>query len=754
MSLILHLSDIHLAPVENDKVFGDYKSEIVPLNERQRRGALLGSTLTALGRALRSANQKLDAIVITGDITVANDKRGFELLPKLLDKLKQTAPPRDRIVVVPGNHDVTWYTPPSSKERYAHFLEYVRKQEYVTPLLDGVDFSTDDDASLQFSGHYLLGPNNAWLIVPINTANYSGSLGTVSPASEEEWEGLASHMGSVVPDKARKILRQVRLHDAARVSLRQFEELDNLLLEVRRRVNSEGGDFDKIVKIALLHHQLLPVSATEEVKSFESITNLGLLRHFLNRQQFNVVLHGHKHTGYIYFDHIYDYQRRSDAPAHQVLVISGATIGGVEYRDEEVCRLIGLNADPHAPTISVSSIPVVQPGSKMELTDLSLRSFSLWPQWQGVNLKSDNAQVKVIQGDTLNEVYARTMSLFSGLGPSTELYNVLCQVNKPESALNLPDEYPDVAGLDADKRQQWFEDLVTWWQKQTSKLSHRSHFTHGNRIFAYNHGIDQFKRVTEVLANRDNSQRAIVALLNPETDDINQRIRKFPAFCLVQFIIRRSPKHKYYLDCIGYFRKQEFRFWMPVNIAELATLQSKLHRELITINTHRGLELGTITSVAAIGFAGESVPRVAIPAIDRTLDDDPNQLWSMAYALFWRDMPQREELRHEWEKFIDDLMPEEQFNQDGVPIALDGIKFLVEEINRFASFHQTTKVEVIAQKLQQIYNGNYAFADKMSRETISTADYQRWRLSTRTLVTDIKKRVSALFSLPENGSGK
>ncbi|HET9714151.1 MAG TPA: metallophosphoesterase [Pyrinomonadaceae bacterium] len=749
MSLILHLSDIHLAPVEKDRVFDDYKSEIVPLNERQQRSKLLENTLGALGRALKQANKKLDAIIITGDITVANDERGFKLLPKLIEKLKEAAPPNDRIVAVPGNHDVTWSTPPSSQERYAHFLQYVREQGYVTPLLDGVDFSADRDTSIQFFGHYLLGPNNAWLIVPINSANYSGSLEPISPVTEEEWEGLSAHLTSLPPDKAKELLRRVRLHDAARISFRQFAELDNLLQEVKRKVRADGGDYDKMVKIALLHHHLLPVSTSEEVKSFESITNLGLLRHFLNRQNFNVVLHGHKHTGYIYFDYIYDYQKRSNIAAHRVLVISGATIGGVDYREEEVCRLISLAADTHAPTLSVSSVPAVQQGITINLEELSPRSFPLWPQPKEGEGSPTDSGVKIICGETLDEVYARTMSLFSGLGPSTELYNIVCQVNNPKLALTIPDEYPNIGGVQADKRQQWFEDLIKWWQKQTSRLSHRSHFTHGNRIYAYSNSIDQFKRVTEVLANRDNSQRAVVALLNPETDEIHQRRRKFPAFCLVQFIIRSTPRGPY-LDCIGYFRKQEFRYWMPVNIAELATLQSKLHGELKI--THRGLELGTITSVAAIGYAGESVPRVVIPAIDRTLDDDPNKLWSMAYALFWRDMPQREELREEWEKFLTDLEPDEQFNQDGVPIALDGIDFLVHEINRFTNFHHTSRAETIAQNLKQLFECNDAFAVKISSGIISTTDYKQWKSSTQSLIADIRERVAALFSPPANGS--
>ena len=55
-----------------DRSLDDYKVELVPLEERITRHRALASTLTAVARHLRESAEKLDAVVITGDITYAN----------------------------------------------------------------------------------------------------------------------------------------------------------------------------------------------------------------------------------------------------------------------------------------------------------------------------------------------------------------------------------------------------------------------------------------------------------------------------------------------------------------------------------------------------------------------------------------------------------------------------------------------------------------------------------------------------------
>ena len=139
MGLILHLSDLHLSPPDERETVGDHKINVIPLADRVRRTSLIRTTLRELGRALDKGNRRLDAIVISGDVTYQGRADGFALLPRTLAELGPALPEPAQILIVPGNHDVQWYTAPSSPARYAQFLE-LRRHGYRTPLLEGIDF--------------------------------------------------------------------------------------------------------------------------------------------------------------------------------------------------------------------------------------------------------------------------------------------------------------------------------------------------------------------------------------------------------------------------------------------------------------------------------------------------------------------------------------------------------------------------------------------------------------------------------------
>src|SRR4051794_4912678 len=118
-SLILHLSDLHLSK-DHSPELGDYgKSDVLSPEHRATLQKALPGTLRRLAELLNQ--QKLDAVVVSGDIDFGKDHEGFEQFEGLLKNLNGCLPSRDRIVVVPGNHDVIRHTPPGSEERYARF---------------------------------------------------------------------------------------------------------------------------------------------------------------------------------------------------------------------------------------------------------------------------------------------------------------------------------------------------------------------------------------------------------------------------------------------------------------------------------------------------------------------------------------------------------------------------------------------------------------------------------------------------------
>jgi hypothetical protein len=143
MSLLLHLSDLHLGNAPAEDAVGDYKVEAVAEKDRVTRLRLLRDTLKALPGWLADNDEKLDGIIITGDVTTRGRPQGFGELPDLLSELGRALPEPTDIVIVPGNHDVVWGTPAGSAERYDAFIKGIRPAGYVTPLLDGIDYDGD-----------------------------------------------------------------------------------------------------------------------------------------------------------------------------------------------------------------------------------------------------------------------------------------------------------------------------------------------------------------------------------------------------------------------------------------------------------------------------------------------------------------------------------------------------------------------------------------------------------------------------------
>lgn len=753
MPLILHLSDLHMG--SND-VIGDYKSDIVSLSERTTRLGLLEGTLRELGKQLKNKKKSLDAVVVTGDITTGNNEEGFKKLPLLLKELGDDCPPNERIVVIPGNHDVTWSTPASSPDRYKHFLALIRPQNYITPILDKVD-----STPLEYSNHCLLDLDNEWVILPINSCNYSGSLEPIKYADLENiWENIPNllnrQLSSIDVPKTKEALRKLRQHDVARVSLDQLISLKKLLEETQQQICDSGKDPNRFLKIVLIHHHLLPVSVLEEFKSFESISNLGHLRYFLKENGIDLVLHGHKHTGYVYWDNIYDYNPSGDAlGSHRVLVVSGATIGGKGYQQSEICRLIEVEERKPAPIISITSIPVVHAGGT--LPSQTPRHFQLWGQEKEYNIF--NPELKIIDGDTLEDVYSRILTVINKVATHKKMLNIVCQVKSPSDPLLLPSRYPNVPGVD---KQEWFKEIVTWWQSNQPSLAQRTQFTeftHGTRIFSYGDdrgsspSLDQLRRIIGVLLKDDESSRAIAVLVNPLTDDIEKENLQFPSFSLTQFVIRKNQDN-WYLDCIGYFRKQEMRYWWPVNVAELHALQLGVLNRVK--DKYHGLKVGTITTIAAIAVAGgeNAIPKVAVPLIDQYFDKDKDKLWSMVYAVVFPDVTNKLKFFEQWERILNNLIPTESPDLDGVPIASDGLEYVCQVASQFAQFHPDSNVASLHKELRGLLRLNKVQLELMKEPSEEDrkkqwkqqllANHQEWRDNVIAIVKDLRKIIDTL----------
>lgn len=730
MPRILHLSDIHLGDLDEHQELGDYKSDVVPLPERENRIEALRRTLSQLDVRLRADKQQLDAVVVSGDLTLQSSERGFQLLDGVLGKLGASRPPNSRIAIVPGNHDVHWFTPASTPRRYRHFLRYVRDCGFVTPVLDGVDnfdidkLDQDPAREILLSKHAIVDPERRWAIVPMNSSNYCGSLESVDGVDAAAWEAAATSLVTIGTLKAPDAFRKIRTRDMPRISPWQFDVLGSLIQTLDRQAKENGG---RIAKIVTMHHHLLPVSVVEENKAFESFANLGLVRSFLRDSRIDVVLHGHKHTAYAYRDSIHPTRRDDRLAPHSVLVISGGTVG-LGAVSNEACRLLDLNVDrSSAPLLSVAGIEHPSPGHNIQIP--AEQRYSLWPDAPDLDARDGPS---IVRGASTHEVYDRIQALFNGEATGVERHGVIAIITDPSDAPRLPPSYPEIEGVK--NRQAWFDELVSWWQLPKSELGDALNFTHGSSIFRAD--LNQVERAIEVLRNPAQASRAVVALLDPTVHDIRSPAR-FPSFCLLQLVLRHVS-NVMHLDAVGYFRNQEMRYWWPVNAAEIGRIHRRIFDALKPV--HARLRLGHITTIATLATVGTSPPLVAVSELDRMLDMDREGLWNMAYALVWSDMPERDDFRDRWNGVLDGLVPAEGIDPRKAPVTVHGLRFLVTTLDRFRKHHSRVELETVSELLHGLLTVNDARAQKLANGDSSR--HREW-------VEEVKRKVGRLRSVLE-----
>lgn len=702
MSLLLHLSDLHLASDEDDEDLGHYKTDVVPRAARQRRVTTLRQTMRALATHLKQTRRTIDAIIVSGDVTYRGSRAGLEALPSLIQELGDCAPNRsDHIVVVPGNHDVHWETDPSTPERYEGFLEIIRSNGYTTPVLEGID-------SLDLVGRDSPGPviqiNDEILIAAMNSANYSGVLEDVPNAVLAQVESLAAE--SQATRALATQLRRLRLHDIARINPDQLNAIVNAI--------DSGGFQPNAVRFAVMHHQLLPISSEEEVKTFEAFTNLGEIRAFLVANEFDVVLHGHKHTPRVYEDVLRDFdQPHADQPSasRRCVVASCGTIGmGQRGPGSEIGKLIDIRTGPGAlRRAKIQSVPAVAGGGRLPSSSFEpADDFAL-------RRTAPVGGPRVVSGRDGSSVHEQLVEIFDEK-PDRIISGLICHIADSADAQAPPRTYPEVTageGLDA-----WFNDLVEWWQ--SDGFGEGKPFTHGQRLRHWSGHTDQLMDIVAELRAQNGTSRAVAVLVDPGTDHtlVSERRREFPAFCFAQFILVDGQLH-----ATAIFRKQEMRYWWPINVAEISRLQADVARRLSADVPTRP---GSITTYAVIAVAGATVPRVAVPKIDRASWEEPHLCWQLSAALFDPTAPGRAPLLRrlrdmltEWRPTSDEPAP------DGVPMPVHGLHALEQSLSALREVYPTSRqAERLVRLLTQIATLNERYRD---RDVSDVRQYREWK---------------------------
>ena len=638
MSVILHLSDLHLGKEQPWERATDDKSGIVPRDENSRLH-VMRTALSAVQAHLVSFDLDLDGVVVGGDITTAHDEEGFERFATLLDELQLAA--SDRVIAVPGNHDVDRNIDPEKPEKYARFLKDTRAAGLRTPFCDGVDTLETADANP------ILELDDC-VIAAVNSANWCG-VGVSESGVEHRY-------------------------DAARVSESQLEFLTDQL-----RDHEVKGK----VRLAVLHHHLLPVTEDEETKPFESFTNLARLRSWISNHRFHAVLHGHKHRSVITWDHIHDFADH-DAPATRVLVISAPT---PTTWGAPVCRIVrigdaaGRKLVRHAPRLMVDTINAERHERRIVPETVSVDLYE--PRVGSPALVS-------IDAETADAAYERLVSELERR--PGRLLNVTCVVRRPESAERLPTNF---AGK-LTNPERWFSDAVTWWQSPAPLLvaSGDAPFNHGKRLYASGSTTGELDDAAKLLG----STKAMVFL----TTNLELRSRPAPTFVAIQLVVAADAAGER-LDCIGYFRKQDLTLWWPVNIAELRSVQQRV----LDLGTEQPMRAGYLVTIAAEAVHDDVMPKLSGTTVDRAVDLRPDDLMRMAYEAAHgprdpNDPAQRDEVHRLWSATFRDIGQVTDGDIEDFPSL--GISQLLDHLRVFRDVGGRSNVVLLIKRLEAVYD--------------------------------------------------
>jgi 3',5'-cyclic AMP phosphodiesterase CpdA len=642
MTLILHLSDLHLGSPSDWQL--DYTDKFgLDRAAGNTKTDHLKQTLRALGERLSSTSRRLDAIVVSGDLTNANQSDGYAEFPQLLTELGSSLPRDERIMVVPGNHDTDWSIQPGDRAKFKRFLDATRGR-YASSLLNGLDY---DQTNLRRSAGSRGAPCpilelDDVTLVAISSADFCG---VIEQKSKTPWDrvvgdyraGDGSDEAIAARKQAADELRRLRLFDMARIDKRQIEALADRL---KRTSFARAPDEDTKLRVAVLHHPIGPVTDREEIKAFDAMTNLAEVRNFLFDQGFHLVLHGHKHESYTAWEWLLPpSESLADGHPWRALVLGAP---GDFQPGSTVCRLVDVSPDGYRPVAGAPRIRVIDvPGTRASETlklELAGPSLSLA---QPFVRSTDAGTPWVVRAKSADAAYQQLVDL-----PATveEPRPVITVIEDPQSVWQLPSNYPE------DRDTPWLTDLVRWWQLE-EPLAVRafagSDFNHGERLYA---PTDAIARAVEALP----SSKAVALLI--DRGEAGHPGQEFPALTAIQLHARRDGEGTL-LDVTGIYRKQDLALWWPVNMAELASIQQ---RALSTADTNSGLRQpvspGRLVAIATIGVHDSVLPQMAGTVLDRAIDLQPEWPHRLAYLA----AQPRAETQAEWENALSDVGEREQ----------------------------------------------------------------------------------------------
>jgi 3',5'-cyclic AMP phosphodiesterase CpdA len=671
MALILHLSDLHLTGLATPAVTADHKADVVRKQDSGHRSKLLRTSLHGLGEELRKNNEVLDAIIISGDISDKGSEEGYLELPDVLAELKTSLPTPDRVLIVPGNHDVDRAA--TGDSRFAR-IRKLRDHGYLVGWLSEAEIDVEPAPILH-------GGDGSYVIAGVNSSLYSGS--TLSTETDLEKHLSTLEKMALTKESIRTLLAAWRERggaDLARVS-------DRELAALHANLEPALADGSGPLRIVMLHHQLIPVDTNEEIKPFESMTNLGYFRRWLESNSIDLVLHGHKHHAKILRDRI---DSGSSNQAHELTIMSAPSVVNARGADEPIAQIIRVpTASPRSGDYQAILVPAVEAGTTSPFAQMHRRQRPLHEQ----------AMNGVLAGANIDAVYVKIQAVAER---AEELPTPLvCRVENGATALSLPLHMVDVPTAGAE-RDEWLNTVIEWWQRKDPGRA--ASFNHGQFLHRQGrHKESAVERMVDEL--RRGSSRAIAILVNQQTV---REAAEYPSFITLQLVAKQDFVH-----AVAYFRKQELLHWWPINLVEIARIQEQVVRKLSNYKTWK---CGSITTVTAVPVVNAEMPTVAVPKLD-LLVDDPGALLKLVLPLFSAPSAGNDVVEL-WTAHFADWVPQDL--QQSAPHTLPrlGLKELADTVDAAAeSFPPNPEVNRLVRELRHLVTINKEYREE---------NYQMW----------------------------
>jgi 3',5'-cyclic AMP phosphodiesterase CpdA len=302
------VSPLHATSVPSDPVLADYLPEVLRIHhisdlhyggemranvdskDRTRAGrhiAKLAGAGTPLDSYLSHVDQLATRgkaphlVILTGDVVNRPDERSGQQAIAWLGKLRgllaghrDLQPESPRILLVGGNHDVSWDMCLDSDSQARHrwfaevFRDYPHPDLHLPPSNNRRLFIKYPDAGLR--------------VVLLGSAESGGE-----PVRDEDHDRLETFLRDFVTTYD---------EDAVRNLIQNIERLDPGVLSrtMLDQISPETG----YVTLVALHHPVSPVPSVE-VTPYSGIVNAGQAKRVFSTARVALVLHGHTHLAFL-----------------------------------------------------------------------------------------------------------------------------------------------------------------------------------------------------------------------------------------------------------------------------------------------------------------------------------------------------------------------------------------------------------------------------------------------------------------------